>query len=87
MTTDPSEVAGFAQVRDGTTTPGNPIPRDPGAPESSGRAPVDDASPEGTDDAVDAGPSESANPPGPAEEKDEGTADDRGLTTEPNPTD
>ncbi|WP_024818097.1 hypothetical protein [Arthrobacter sp. 31Y] len=87
MTTDPNEVAGFAQVRDGTTTPGNPIPRDPGMHGSSGRAPVGDASSESPDDAVDAGPSESASPPGPAEEKDEKTADSRGLTTETNPTD
>ncbi|MET4539540.1 MULTISPECIES: hypothetical protein [Micrococcaceae] len=87
MTTDPNEVAGFAQVRDGTTTPGNPIPRDPGMPDSSGQVPVGDASSESPDDAGDAGPSESANPPGPAEEKDEATADNRGLTTETNPTD
>ncbi|MET3904352.1 hypothetical protein [Paenarthrobacter sp. 4246] len=87
MTTDPNEVAGFAQVRDGTTTPGNPIPRDPGTPETTGQVPVGDASLESPDDAVDAGPSESANPPGPAEEKNEGTADNRGLTTETNPTD
>ncbi|MGO4145276.1 hypothetical protein AB4Y77_09350 [Paenarthrobacter sp. YAF11_1] len=56
-------------------------------PESSGQVPVGDASSESPDDAVDAGPSESASPPGPAEEKDEGTTDNRGLTTEPNPTD
>ncbi|MEJ2811289.1 hypothetical protein WBN73_07155 [Paenarthrobacter sp. CCNWLY172] len=56
-------------------------------PESSGQVPVGDASSESPDDAVDAGPSESANPPGPAEEKDEGTTDNRGLTTETNPTD
>jgi hypothetical protein len=87
MTTDPSEVAGFAQVRDGTTTPGNPIPRDLGMPDSSSQVPVGDASSESPDDAVDAGPSESASPPGPAEEKDEKTADSRGLTTETNPTD
>ncbi|NQD86658.1 hypothetical protein HP499_02380 [Paenarthrobacter sp. CM16] len=87
MTTDPNEVAGFAQVRDGTTTPGHPIPRDPGTPDTGNQVPVGDSSSESPDDAVDAGPRESANPSGPAEEKDEGTADDRGLTTEPNPTD
>jgi len=87
MTTDPSEVAGFSQVRDGTTTPGHPIPREPGVPETSGPGDAGDASSGSQDDAVDAGPSESANPPGPAEEKDEKTADNRGLTTETNPTD
>ncbi|MCT9871955.1 hypothetical protein [Paenarthrobacter aurescens] len=87
MTTDPNEVAGFAQVRDGTTTPGHPIPRDPHEPGTGGQVPVGDAAPEGPEDAVDAGPSESANPPGPAEEKDGKTADNRGLTTETNPTD
>jgi hypothetical protein len=87
MTTDPSEVAGFAEVRDGTTTPGNPIPRDPGTPGPGSQVPVGDASSESPDDAVDAGLSESASPPGPAEEKDEGTTDNRGLTTETNPTD
>jgi hypothetical protein len=87
MTTDPSEVAGFTQVRDGTTTPGHPIPRDPGTPEASNQVPVGDSSSESPEDAVDAGPSESATPPGPAEEKDEKTADHRGLTTETNPTD
>jgi|GEM_PF-2246872 len=87
MTTDPSEVAGFAQVRDGTTTPGNPIPRNPGTPGQSSQVPAGDASSESPDDAVDTGPSESASPPGPAEEKDEKTADPRGLTTETNPTD
>ncbi|MGR0160203.1 hypothetical protein [Paenarthrobacter nitroguajacolicus] len=87
MTTDPNEVAGFAEVRDGTTTPGNPIPRDPETPESIKQVSVGDSSSESPDDAVDAGPSESANPPGPAEEKDEKTADNRGLTTETSPTD
>ncbi|MBT2586652.1 hypothetical protein [Arthrobacter sp. ISL-95] len=56
-------------------------------PDSSSQVPVGDASSESPDDAVDAGPSESASPPGPAEEKDEETADSRGLTTETNPTD
>ncbi|MCD4853483.1 hypothetical protein LN996_21895 [Arthrobacter sp. AK01] len=87
MTTDPGEVAGFEQVRDGTTTPGHPIPRDPAVAQSGGQVPVGDASSESPDDAVDAGPSESANPPGPAEEKDEKTADGRGLTTETSPAD
>ncbi|SEJ40842.1 hypothetical protein SAMN04487917_105361 [Arthrobacter sp. yr096] len=87
MTTDPSEVAGFDQVRDGTTTPGNPIPRDPASAQTGRQPSVGDASSESPDDAVDAGPSESATPPGPAEQKDEKTADNRGLTTETNPTD
>jgi len=87
MTTDPSEVAGYAQVRDGTTTPGRPVPRDPGVPGTGGQVPVSDGPEKAPEDAVDAGPSESANPPGPAEEKDEQTADNRGLTTETNPTD
>ena len=87
MTTDPTEVAGFSQVHDGITTPGHPIPRDLGAPASSDQVPVGDASRDGSEDAADAGGSESANPPGPAEEKDERTGDDRGLTTETNPTD
>ncbi len=64
MTTDPSEVAGFTQVRDGTTTPGHPIPRDPGTPEASNQVPLGDSSSESPEDSVDAGPSESANPPG-----------------------
>ncbi|MEV7606791.1 hypothetical protein AB0N65_15275 [Paenarthrobacter sp. NPDC089322] len=87
MTTDPNEVAGFSQVHDGITTPGHPIPRDLGATESSGQVPVGDAAGGSPEDATDAGENESANPPGPAEEKDERTADNRGLTTETNPTD
>lgn len=87
MTTDPSEVAGFSQVHDGITTPGHPIPRDLGASESNDQVPVGDSSGGSPEDAADAGQNESANPSGPAEEKDERTADNRGLTTETNPTD
>ncbi|MGP0223273.1 MULTISPECIES: hypothetical protein [unclassified Paenarthrobacter] len=86
MTTDPTEVAGFSQVHDGITTPGHPIPRDLGAPEQDEQVPVDDSG-GGPEDATDAGENQSANPAGPAEEKDGQTADDRGLTTETNPTD
>ncbi|MEI2278323.1 hypothetical protein OHC50_12725 [Paenarthrobacter ilicis] len=89
MTTDSNETAGSTTVRDGTTTPGNPIPRDtepPGreyvAPEIAVDPPADSG-----EDAADAGQSESSGPPGPAEEKDNATADHRGLTTETNPTD
>lgn len=87
MTVDPSEVAGYDKVRDGTTTPGNPIPRDLGAPKADAQAPVAGGSSDEPEDAVDAGRSDSASPPGPAEEKDDKTADNRGLTTEANPTD
>ncbi|MFJ6537909.1 hypothetical protein ACIQH5_16940 [Paenarthrobacter sp. NPDC091711] len=55
--------------------------------QSSNKVPAGDASSESPSDAVDAGASESASPPGPAEEKDEKTADSRGLTTETNPAD
>lgn len=87
MTVDPSEVAGYDKVRDGTTTPGNPIPRDPGVPKASAQAPVIGGSTDEPEDAADAGSGDSASPPGPAEEKDEKTVDNRGLTTESSPTD
>jgi hypothetical protein len=87
MTSDPVESGGLSQVHDGVTTPGNPIPRDLGTPETSAQVPVDGGSGGEPDDAADAGANKSASPPGPAEEKDAKTADDRSLTTEPNPTD
>jgi hypothetical protein len=87
MTTDPGELAGTDQVHDGIKTPGRPLPRDLATPDVSGQVPPEGGSDDDNSDAVDAGQSTSASPPGPAEEKDEQTTDDRGLTTETNPTD
>ncbi|MFJ4029681.1 hypothetical protein ACIPWF_20405 [Paenarthrobacter sp. NPDC089989] len=87
MTSDPVEPGGSGQVHDGVSTPGQPIPRDPGSPEQQAQVPVGAESGRDSDDAADVGESKSADPPGPAEEKDDQTADDRGLTTETNPTD
>lgn len=87
MTSDPVEAGGFSQVHDGVTTPGQPIPRDLGSPDLHAQVPAGAASGGEPDDAADVGENKSADPPGPAEEKDDQTADNRGLTTETNPTD
>jgi hypothetical protein len=68
-------------VSDGVEDQSSPVPRDKPAAQASGRhagpGPVD-ARPAGGD---------GTNPPGPAEEQNSRTADDRGLTTEPSSSD
>ncbi|MFJ5956844.1 hypothetical protein ACIQC5_12910 [Paenarthrobacter sp. NPDC092416] len=93
MTTEPAEATGQNEIRDGISATDHPIPRDFETPETSDLVPAEPSSkdgpdgPDGPDDASDAGASESASPPGPAEEEDEQVGDDRALTTEANPTD
>lgn len=73
-------------VSDGVENGSNPLPKEKPADQASGRhagpGPVD-ARP------AKAGSSEAdgTNPPGPAEEQDSQTGDDRGLTTEPSSSD
>jgi hypothetical protein len=68
-------------VSDGVEDGSTPVPKEKPADQASGRhagpGPVD-ARPAGAD---------GTNPPGPAEEQDRATADDRGLTTEPGSSD
>jgi len=68
-------------VSDGVEDQSSPVPRDKPATQASGRhagpGPVD-ARPAGV---------EGTKPPGPAEEQNSKTADDRGLTTEPSSSD
>ncbi|MBT2596862.1 hypothetical protein [Arthrobacter sp. ISL-72] len=68
-------------VNDGVEDETNPVPRDKPATQGSGRhagpGPVD-ARPGETD---------GTKPPGPAEEQNSKSADDRGLTTEPSSSD
>jgi hypothetical protein len=91
MTENPAEENEQSTVHDRVTAPGGPIPREqPGAPEADSPPSNSDAAARADDteeDAADAGENEPAGPSGPAEKQDERTPDDRGLTTETNPTD
>ncbi|MEQ4521062.1 hypothetical protein ABLI39_17055 [Pseudarthrobacter sp. B907] len=79
--TDPEDI-----VSDGVEEDGTPVPRDPGsAGGGTGAAAPTSRAPAGAAEGHAPGEGDANKVPGPAEEQDEKTADDRGLTTDTSP--
>ena len=85
--TDPEDI-----VSDGVEEDGTAVPRDPGGPGSAGgtggtagAAAPTSGGPSGGAEGHAPGEGDANKVPGPAEEQDEKTADDRGLTTDTSP--
>ena len=79
---DPEDI-----VSDGVEEDGTPVPRDPGSPAggTAGAAAPTSGGPSGGAESHAPGKGDANKVPGPAEEQDEKTADDRGLTTDTSP--
>ncbi|QDY90100.1 hypothetical protein E7Y32_07675 [Arthrobacter sp. UKPF54-2] len=83
---DPGDI-----VSDGVAEDGTPVPRDPGSASSAsgtgttGAAAPTSGGPSGGAEGHAPGAGDANKVPGPAEEQDEKTADDRGLTTDTSP--
>jgi len=78
--TEPEDI-----VSDGVAEDGKPVPRDGGSGGSAGDAATATASASDTKEGHAPGEGDAHKVPGPAEEQDEKTADDRGLTTDTSP--
>ena len=76
--TEPEDI-----VSDGVEADGKPVPRDGGSAEDA--ATTSDATQGVSTEGHASGEGDAHKVPGPAEEQDEKTADDRGLTTDTSP--